>query len=118
MIPRSLKDSSVLDFDIQRCTRRCAALERELQQRYPFLAAADADRITRAYGTRAVIWLRTAQRWEDLGRAFGSGLSEAEVEYLRREEWAQTAEDILWRRSKLGLRLDAEEQAALAEYLG
>ncbi|MFT4025357.1 MAG: glycerol-3-phosphate dehydrogenase [Novosphingobium sp.] len=95
-----------------------AALRADLRARYPFLAETDAERIAKAYGTRAVRWLGEARDWADLGRRFGAGLSEAEVEYLRREEWAQTAEDILWRRSKLGLRLDAAQQADLAEYLG
>jgi glycerol-3-phosphate dehydrogenase len=94
-----------------------ATLKADLQARHSFLAAADADRIARAYGTRAARWLGEARRWEDLGRNFGAGLSEAEVTYLRHEEWASTAEDILWRRTKLGLRLDPAEQEALAEYL-
>jgi glycerol-3-phosphate dehydrogenase len=84
----------------------------------PFLSHADATRIGRAYGSRAGRWLGSAERWEDLGRNFGAGLSEAEVEYLRAEEWAQTADDVLWRRSKLGLHMSAAEKAALAEYLG
>jgi glycerol-3-phosphate dehydrogenase len=94
-----------------------AALKADLQRRYPFLAGRDADRIARAYGTRASRWLGEARRWDDLGRIFGAGLSEAEVAYLRHEEWARTDEDILWRRTKLGLRLDAAQQQALAEYL-
>jgi len=88
------------------------ALKAEVRQRFPFLCAADADRIVKAYGTRVYAWLR-----DDCGRTFGAGLTEAEVGYLRREEWARTAEDILWRRSKLGLRLDEVQRAALAEYL-
>ena len=48
---------------------------------------------------------------------FGAGLTEAEVDYLVSREWARTAEDILWRRSKLGLRFSAEQAAALAAYL-
>ena len=52
------------------------------------------------------------------GRDFGAGLSQAEVDYLRAEEWALTAEDMLWRRTKLGLRLSAAQQAELADYLG
>jgi glycerol-3-phosphate dehydrogenase len=95
-----------------------AAVKADLKARYPFLAEADADRIARAYGTRAAAWLGEARSWEDLGRAFGAGLSEAEVTYLRHEEWARMPDDILWRRTKLGLRLSADEQAALAEYLG
>ncbi len=53
----------------------------------------------------------------DLGEAFDGGLTAAEVDYLRTEEWAVTAEDILWRRSKLGLRTSAESAARLAAYL-
>jgi glycerol-3-phosphate dehydrogenase len=94
-----------------------AALKADLAARYPFLTERDADRIARAYGTRARAWLGEARSWEDLGRAFGAGLSEAEVTYLRHEEWARMAEDVLWRRTKLGLRLDAAEQQALADYL-
>src|SRR5690606_18700319 len=89
------------------------ALKAELREEFGFLSEADADRIVKAYGTCARDWLR-----EDRGRDFGAGLSQAEVDYLRREEWALTADDILWRRSKLGLRLDAAQQAALAAYLG
>ncbi len=89
------------------------ALKAELAARHRFLTEADVDRIARAYGTRATRWLGGAKAWEDLGRSFGAGLSEAEVAYLRREEWASTAEDVLWRRTKLGLRLSAEEQEAL-----
>ncbi|MBW8752768.1 MAG: glycerol-3-phosphate dehydrogenase [Sphingomonadales bacterium] len=94
-----------------------SALKAELAASHPFLSAADTDRIARAYGTRAVRWLVGAKTWGDLGERFGAGLSAAEVAYLRREEWARTEEDILWRRTKLGLRLTAEEQTALAEYL-
>lgn len=84
----------------------------------PFLSERDADRIVRAYGTRAVRWLGEATQREELGRDFGAGLSQAEVDYLVAQEWARTAQDVLWRRSKLGLRLDAAQQAALADYLG
>ncbi|WP_309622028.1 glycerol-3-phosphate dehydrogenase [Novosphingobium sp.] len=85
---------------------------------YPFLGEADVDRITRAYGTHARTWLGEAQGWQALGRNFGAGLTTAEVDYLRTHEWAISAEDVLWRRTKLGLRLSKPEQAALAEYLG
>lgn len=87
-----------------------AALTAEIALRFPTV---DAERIARAYGTRAFRWLG-----DDLGRDFGAGLSQAEVDYLRAEEWACTAEDVLWRRTKLGLRLDAAQAAELAEYLG
>ncbi|MGB3796821.1 MAG: glycerol-3-phosphate dehydrogenase [Alteraurantiacibacter sp.] len=89
-----------------------------LAEDYPFLSAQDVVRIGRAYGTRAVDWLGRAKSWDDLGRAFGAGLSEAEVTYLRDKEWAQTADDILRRRTKLGLHVSEAETAALEAYLG
>jgi glycerol-3-phosphate dehydrogenase len=95
-----------------------AYLLQVLGEEYPFLSPREVTRIGRAYGTRAVDWLGDAKGWSDLGRSFGAGLSEAEVDYLRRVEWAVSAEDILWRRSKLGMHMSAGEQAALAEFLG
>jgi glycerol-3-phosphate dehydrogenase len=85
---------------------------------YPFLRENDALRIGRAYGTRAGRWLDRARSWSDLGRQFGAGLSEAEIEYLRAEEWANTAEDVLWRRSKLGLHMTEAECGEVAAYMG
>lgn len=90
----------------------------ELLREYPFLMRSDATRIARAYGLDAINWLGDAGSWADLGRNFGAGLSEAEVRHLREVEWAETAEDVLWRRTKLGLHMDADEQAALAEFMG
>ncbi|MDE1467658.1 glycerol-3-phosphate dehydrogenase [Aurantiacibacter sp. D1-12] len=89
-----------------------------LREDYPFLSETDIVRIGRAYGTRAGDWLGEAKSWDDLGRVFGAGLSEAEVEYLRDHEWAQTAEDVLWRRTKQGVHMSEAEQAALTEYMG
>lgn len=89
-----------------------------LQADYAFLDTIQVTRVARAYGTRAVRWLGQARSRGDLGQDFGAGLSEAEVNYLRREEWAQTGEDVLWRRSKLGLHMTADERAAVSDYLG
>ncbi len=94
-----------------------AGFERELAVSYPFLSAAAARRLARAYGTLALKLLGSARRREDLGRDFGMGLSEAEVEHLTRREWARTAEDVLWRRSKLGLRASAAQTAMLDAFL-
>ena len=94
------------------------ALKAGLARDYGFLGAADVDRIARAYGTRARAWLGAAQGWQALGKAFGGGLTSVEVDYLVAEEWAVSAEDVLWRRTKLGLRLSADEKAALKDYLG
>ena len=92
-------------------------LKATLAARYPFLNAATVDRIARAYGTRAERWLGGAEGWQALGKNFGAGLTAAEVDFLRQEEWAVSAEDILWRRTKLGLRLSAEQLATLQDYL-
>jgi glycerol-3-phosphate dehydrogenase len=56
-------------------------------------------------------------RAADLGRDFGAGLSERELEYLVAHEWAETADDVLWRRSKLGLRLAPAQRASVDLYL-
>ncbi|MCX5494811.1 glycerol-3-phosphate dehydrogenase [Kaistia dalseonensis] len=93
------------------------ALVDTLARDYPGLPRALLVRLVGHYGTRARMILGEAHSEADLGRAFGAGLSEAEVRYLIREEWARTATDVLWRRSKLGLRLSAEEVAALEVFM-
>lgn len=90
---------------------------RTLSGRYPFLSPAFAARLVRQYGTEAGVILGNARSLDDLGRRFGADLTEAEVRWLMEKEWARTAEDILWRRTKLGLRVSAEEAAALDDYL-
>jgi glycerol-3-phosphate dehydrogenase len=88
-------------------------LSAELARRYPFLDPPHANRLAHAYGTRAFAWLGNAKSADDLGRWFGATLTEAEIKYLMSFEWACTTEDVVWRRSKLGLRLTASEIAAL-----
>jgi len=90
---------------------------RGLSADYPFLAPAHARRLVRLYGTLARAILGEASSTADLGRHFGADLYEREVAYLMRNEWAQTAEDVLWRRTKRGLVLSAEEAAALGEFM-
>ena len=92
-------------------------LERSLANAHPFLAEAHLKRLLRAYGTRTVELLKGAVRSEDLGRRFGADLTEAEVNYLISEEWATTAADVLWRRTKLGLRFSPSEVAALDQFM-
>jgi glycerol-3-phosphate dehydrogenase len=89
----------------------------ELRRLKPFLDAKLARRLARAYGTRAYRFLQNAGGMNDLGRDFGCGLTEAELSYLIRYEWARSIGDVLWRRSKLGLHMSAERQAALREWL-
>lgn len=94
-----------------------ATLVAELRARHPFLTPSWALRLVRTYGTEALKVLAGARRAEDLGRDFGGTLTGAEVDWLVRNEWAQTAEDILWRRTRLGLRLDAAQVAALRAWI-
>lgn len=75
-------------------------------------------RLTGAYGTRLSRILDDAHSMPGLGRHFGADLYEAEIRYLVDQEFAKTADDILWRRTKLGLRMTSAEQAALREYIG
>ena len=84
-----------------------------LMKRYPFLARAHAARLVRSYGTRAKDVLGPARSAADLGRDYGATITDVELDYLMREEWAECAEDVLWRRSKLGLRIDATQAAAI-----
>jgi glycerol-3-phosphate dehydrogenase len=93
------------------------ALAGELSRDYPFLTAAHADRLAHAYGTRAMKVLGEAKSLADLGRAFGATLTEREVIYLMTNEWARSADDVVWRRSKLGLQMSAAEVAALGAWM-
>jgi glycerol-3-phosphate dehydrogenase len=93
------------------------ALVETLQARHPFLDAAFAKRLVRAYGTEAAELLNGAQSMDALGRHFGWNLTEAEVRWLMDREWARTADDVLWRRSKIGLRLSADQIAALDQWM-
>lgn len=84
---------------------------------YPFLPMPLIRRLVRSYGTSAQKWIGEAKAIADLGTDFGHGLYAAEVDYLIDQEWAQSADDILWRRSKLGLRFDSAQAAALDAYV-
>jgi glycerol-3-phosphate dehydrogenase len=83
----------------------------------PWLPPELARRLARAYGTRAALMLQGASRLADLGVDLGEGLSEREVDYLVAHEWARSADDILWRRSKLGLVGGGALGARLDDYL-
>jgi glycerol-3-phosphate dehydrogenase len=94
-----------------------AKLASDIAARYPFLEAATAQRFARQYGTDGYALLGDAAAITDLGRHFGTDLYEREVRWQIEREWARTDEDILWRRTKLGLRLTAAERTALAKFL-
>lgn len=89
----------------------------EIATAHPWLERKTAARLARAYGTRAREILGDANGQADLGRHFGAGLYEAEVRYLMRAEWARTAQDVLWRRGKLGLRFSQQERDALEAFM-
>ncbi|ABC33579.1 Glycerol-3-phosphate dehydrogenase [Hahella chejuensis KCTC 2396] len=88
-----------------------------LQNRYPFLTARTAKRFATTYGSRCELFLKDAQSEADMGQKFGEGFFQKEVDYLLEYEFAMNADDILWRRTKMGLFLNEDQQAALAEYL-
>lgn len=91
-------------------------LREGLKMAYPFLEPRWAARLAHAYGTRVHSFLGDATRLSDCGIHFGHGLTEAEVRYLMTHEWASSAADILWRRTKLGLRFSPPQIAALDEF--
>jgi glycerol-3-phosphate dehydrogenase len=87
------------------------------RERWRFLSEGQAQRLVAAYGTRLETVLGDAKERTDLGPAFGPELTGAEVRYLMTKEWARFPEDILWRRSKLGLTMPAEDRNALAAFM-
>jgi glycerol-3-phosphate dehydrogenase len=90
---------------------------RSVERRYPWLPANLRTRYSHSYGTRIERVVGDARGLADLGVEVLPQLYQREIEYLQREEWAQTAEDILWRRSKLGLHLPADAAATLSRWL-
>jgi glycerol-3-phosphate dehydrogenase len=89
----------------------------ELLEKHPFLTPAHAHRLVRSYGTRAFKVLEGVQGMNDLGEVFVHDLTAREVDYLMDQEWARTAEDVLFRRSKLNLHATAEDAARLEGYM-
>ena len=92
------------------------ALREALRAKYGFLPDRTIARLVRSYGTLAPEMLGDAKSEADLGRDFGAGLTEREVDWLIQTEWARRPDDILWRRSKLGLHMSAAERAAFADW--
>jgi glycerol-3-phosphate dehydrogenase len=93
------------------------ALVRKVAGAHPYAPDALVRRLVRAYGTDAQAILDGATSLADLGPCFGATLYEREVRWLIEHEFATAADDVLWRRSKLGLRLTPDERAALAVYM-
>lgn len=101
------------DFPATGFAEQVQALARD----YAFLDTTHVRRLVRLYGTRARTLLGAAKNTTDLGRCFGADLYEAEVRYLMQHEWAQTSADVVWRRTKRGLRLSAGEIAELDAFM-
>jgi glycerol-3-phosphate dehydrogenase len=92
-------------------------LRDEMHKRYAGLSRDQVESIVRRHGTRTTRILGDAIEPGDLGRHFGAGLTEREVDYFLAEEWAQTADDILWRRTKCGLHMTPDEREGVAQHL-
>lgn len=89
----------------------------DVRRRWPFLGDGRSERMARAYGSRLAMMLGEIGSEMEMGEDFGGGLTRTEVDYLIRNEWAATAEDVAWRRSKLGLHLSARQIERLAAYM-
>jgi glycerol-3-phosphate dehydrogenase len=89
----------------------------ELQKKYSFLKPANVRRLFRAYGTEVEKILGDARFATDLGTFYGP-VTDKEIEHLQKNEWVQSADDLLWRRSKLGLHMSPTEQQALTARMG
>jgi glycerol-3-phosphate dehydrogenase len=101
------------DFAVTGFAAQAAGLRRD----YAFLSEGAAKRLVRLYGTRARILLGAATSSEALGEKFGTVITEAEVRYLMANEWAMTAEDVLWRRTKAGLVTGKSDADALEKFM-
>jgi glycerol-3-phosphate dehydrogenase len=89
----------------------------ELRKRYPFLGDARSERMARAYGALLNDMLASVNSVADMGQDFGGGLTQVEVDWLITREWAKTAEDILMRRTKIGLVTSPQTAHDLEQYL-
>jgi glycerol-3-phosphate dehydrogenase len=89
----------------------------QARDRYGFLGEAHARRLVAAYGSRLSAVLGDARSLQDLGSVFGDDLTATEVRYLMAKEWARFPDDVLWRRSKLGLTMKPADREALAQFM-
>ncbi len=93
-----------------------AEFQSRLRRRHPWMDLGLMRRWTRAYGGRVLRLLDGVRSRSDLGAEIAPDLYEAELFYLKRHEWAMTADDVLWRRSKLGLHYSAEQRQAVVDW--
>jgi glycerol-3-phosphate dehydrogenase len=101
-------DFEVADYD---------KLVTELKNEYMFLDLSLAQRFIRSYGTDAWTMMEGAHSVGDMGQDFGGSLTAREVRYLMKYEWAESAEDVIWRRSKIGIQLDQEKILVLDNWM-
>ena len=92
------------------------AFRADAAKRWPWLPAETLTRMAHAYGSRMPQVLGAAEGPADLGQDFGAGLTEVEADYLREHEWARRADDVLWRRTKLGLHMSVEQREAFTRW--
>jgi glycerol-3-phosphate dehydrogenase len=95
-----------------------ATWQEDLARRYPEMPAPLLSALAHRHGTRVTAVLGDARKPGDLGEDFGVGLTEREIAYLRNEEWAIGSEDILWRRTKCGLSMNAGQRERVAAFVG
>ena len=88
-----------------------------MREQYDWLPIKTLTRLARYYGTRLPRLIGAAKSVADLGIDFGAGLHQAEITYLMSHEYATTADDILWRRTKLGLHMDSIQKAVVADWI-
>ena len=105
----TLPGGEIQELDLERFAR-------EQVTRFAFAPESMVRRLCRAYGTRIDLVVGGARRLDDLGREIAPQLYEVELEYLRSREWARSAQDVLWRRSKLGLVLDAQASERIDQW--
>jgi glycerol-3-phosphate dehydrogenase len=94
-----------------------SALIAGITRQYPFIPAAHVNGIAKRHGSTALRWLGNAGSIEDMGEHFGAGLYEREISHMLTDEWAFTAEDVLWRRSKCGLMMAGPERERVASFI-
>jgi glycerol-3-phosphate dehydrogenase len=114
MKPGWTRDAALPGGDLPQRDRN--ALFAELCRRYPDLPADLLRGLARRHGTRAPRILGESKTMADLGQDFGAGLTAREIDYLMAEEWACSADDVLWRRTKCGLPMTPAQRDAVAAY--
>ncbi len=117
-LSNALEIPNEIEVDQKRKGKKIAsALEDKFRKQFYFLPEFVIRRYLKTYGVAHLSWLNSASCFEDLGQHFGAGLYQLEVDYLIENEWAKTVEDILWRRTRLGLYQASIDLNSLDTYL-